>query len=402
MRSAMVLSAALVALYAHGAQSQPANRVGSTAAAAPLVTLHQGGISTLGSSGARVYAETDRDAYLTVFALSDGEMRLLYPRTPRAASRVRAGQRVSVTVPALQTLGLNAYGQDIEVVAIASPVPFDFAAYRVGGRWKESRLIGFVGRNADEVVETVADRLIPDPDVHYSYDVATYQALPLAHYGSRQYGYDQCARYGSSWSRYAYDETYYRYGDPYYFGGYPREDFYYVLIPTGSGWYLSTPMYAHGYSRCGGSPIRFTILLPPRRGGSGPGRDRPDTTGVPRDPDDRRLAWDSAGWERAPAGPARARPPQRGTFSGGSSGNPRGKVTRDESTTTDRPAVARTDEATGRPREVERKEPATRERPKYERAPERKSTAQPARAEPRRSAPAAASRPAPQKVKKAD
>lgn len=409
MRSAMLLAVSLAAQIGQTAGAQSAAQQPGTSPAPPLVTLRQGNVTTLGPSGARIHAEADRDAYLTVLVLSAGDLRVIYPRTPRATSRVRAGQDVGITVPALPALAVGSSQQAIHVVAIASAIPFDYGAYRSGSRWKEPRLIGYAGTNPDEVVEAVAELLLPDADVPYSYDVATYYPAPLARYGSGRYGYDQCGRYGTAGSRHQYDEAFF-YGDPFYFDGYPRQDLYYFLMPAGSGWYLNTPVYARGYSRCGGSPIRFTILLPPRRGRGGPDTGRPDTAGVPRDPDDRRVAWDSATWERPGSGAGRGQPAERGTFSGGAR-DPRGRVTRVDDAPTGGPTATRTDESTGPRREVERKETPRRdetpkrERPARERTPARTSAAEPARAEPRRSAPAARpapSRPAAPRAKKAD
>ncbi len=328
-------------------------------------------------SRSRVYFRTDAGAYVTVLAMSErGEVRVIHPRSPASTSLVRADQEMSVQVPGMGQYGESSYGERVYVLAIASPVPFDFSEYTRGRSWRDTRLARIAHQDPETAIEDFANRTIPDPDVQYSYDILSLSDRGYDRYSSRSRGYGDCYGYAgySDYSRHLF---------PAY--GYAN----YVHVSAFHPWMFG--LTSLGYGDCYGSPYRFVILVPPRQPTPAPAR---DTTrrAIPK-----WTAIGSGDGTRIPKyEPVKKLPPAQGTFPPGRGrrSEPATLEGNDAQQSEDRRAVhtgtarREPDRAVIVPGHEPRQSEPTRPEPKYEPVRSEPVRSEPTRSEPTRGEPA--------------
>jgi hypothetical protein len=181
---------------------------------------------------ARLYYRTNYDAYVAVFRLdTNGQTRLVYPRSPRDAHFIRGGRDYRLTFPSSSWWHVDDDPGVGYYFAIASDRPFDFgsftyAAYNEYGAygWDLGDIYRTVYHDPYVAMDDLVAALVPDWRFSpYAIDFATY------HVGQR---YDfprflcyECHGYRSftTWNPYLVSCTNFRvviYNDPYYYPAY--------------------------------------------------------------------------------------------------------------------------------------------------------------------------------------
>lgn len=171
--------------------------------------------------GARVYLNTERPAYVTVFRVdTDGRLRVLFPREPWGDTYVRDGRDLEISgFRGGRSFIVDDYPGVGYLFAIASSTPFQYADISRGDYW-DYRLIDGGRLQGDPYVllTDLADRITPDAD--YDYDI-------LPYYVDQRYEYPRfvcydCHAYASydEWNPYERNCSEFRlvvYEDPRYY-----------------------------------------------------------------------------------------------------------------------------------------------------------------------------------------
>jgi hypothetical protein len=176
---------------------------------------------------ARVYFETETDAYVTIFRIdTDGRVRILFPHDPWQDNYVYRGRRYEVIEPYVShgkhSFVVDEYPGQGYIFAVASYDPFDYAAFTRRDHW-DYRAIAHRGRvTGDPYVafDELVDRMLPVAYEDYSYDVYPYHV-------ERRYAYPRFLCYDchtrvafTYWNPYRYSCVPFRlviYDDPYYY-----------------------------------------------------------------------------------------------------------------------------------------------------------------------------------------
>lgn len=176
---------------------------------------------------ARVYFETDSDAYVTVFRIdTDGRVRVLYPQYPWHENLVYGGRRYEVVEPygthADYAFRVDEYPGQGYVFAVASYEPFDYRAFTRRDHW-DYEAIAYHGRvTGDPYVafDELVDHIVVGDYAGYTTDVYPYSVEQRYSY-PRFLCYD-CHAYVPyrSWNPYRHSCVRFRiviYDDPYYY-----------------------------------------------------------------------------------------------------------------------------------------------------------------------------------------
>ncbi len=173
----------------------------------------------------RIYYRTSSDAYVAIFHIdTDGNVRLLSPRTPDDDHFVRGGRDYRLLFPQTPDWFVDEAPGKGYFFAVASPEPFDFAAfeYRPYERgWDLSQVGRTVYQDPYVAMDEYVARLVPDwQTVPYALDFLSYD-VGEAHDYPRFLCYE-CHQYQaySAWNPYAYACDSFRvviWDDPYFY-----------------------------------------------------------------------------------------------------------------------------------------------------------------------------------------
>jgi len=163
MTRAFGLLATVASLTFSGSlMAQGAMKSAATAEAPPQVTIKAVSAVTSLSNWPGLSLSVDKDAYVTVFAVTrtNGSalpIQVLSPARPNSAGRIKAGK--SVTPRLLlgdEALHLLSYGESPLIVAFASTVKPELSAFQAGGRWGRDLLMDTLAGNDQQMVEILA------------------------------------------------------------------------------------------------------------------------------------------------------------------------------------------------------------------------------------------------------
>ncbi len=137
----------------------------SRAATTPMVTI--AGVSAVTSlaNWPGLALSVNKDAYVTVFAVTRTKgsalpIQILSPARPNDAGRLRAGKTVSPRrLLGDEALHLLNYGGSPLIVAFASTVKPDLTAFKEGTRWGHDLLMDTLAGNDQQMVEILAQTI---------------------------------------------------------------------------------------------------------------------------------------------------------------------------------------------------------------------------------------------------
>ena len=169
--------------------------------------------------GARVFASTRVDTYLTVFRIdTDGDLRVLFPREPWEDTWVRGGHVVELNEKAA-AFQVDDYPGVGYLFAVASTEPFDYSTLVRRDQWDYREIAnGRIHGDPYVALTNLAEQIAPGG--RYDYDVTPYYVEKHFEY-PRFVCYD-CHTYAaySGWDPYGAPCARYRiviYDDPYYY-----------------------------------------------------------------------------------------------------------------------------------------------------------------------------------------
>ncbi len=176
---------------------------------------------------ARVYFETELDAFVTVFRVdTDGRVRIVFPHEPWHDNYVYGGRQYEVVEPYAShgkySFVIDEHPGQGYIFAVASYDPFDYSAFTGRDHW-DYRAIGQHGRvTGDPYVafDELVDHILPAGYDDYMYDVTPY-------FVERRYTYPRFLCYDchtrvafTYWNPYRHSCVRFRlviYDDPYYY-----------------------------------------------------------------------------------------------------------------------------------------------------------------------------------------
>lgn len=193
---------AAAALSAVAAQAQGAG----AGADIPRITMH--GVSTVRSLSAwpGFSLSVDRDAYVTVFAVTRGRrdfpLQVLSPTRPADNGRLKANQRVRVrNLESRELLHLVNYGEAPVVVGFASSIKPDLTPFADGKRWGDDLLMDTLAVDQQDMVN-ILGKTIFGPDAEYDVVVsAAADPTPVTRAANAWAFDDECAGHSARWTR---------------------------------------------------------------------------------------------------------------------------------------------------------------------------------------------------------
>jgi hypothetical protein len=142
--------------------AQGATRGSAPAAPTPQVTVTGVTAVTSLADWPGLSLSVNRDAYVTVFAVTRTKgsalpIQILSPARPTDAGQLRAGKTVKPRrLLGDEALHLLNYGESPLIVAIASNVKPELAAFTAGGRWGHDLLMDTVAGSEQQLIEILA------------------------------------------------------------------------------------------------------------------------------------------------------------------------------------------------------------------------------------------------------
>lgn len=172
----------------------------------PQITMH--GISTVRSLSAwpGFSLSVDREAYVTVFAVTRGRrdlpIQVLSPTRPGDSGRIKGGQRVRVrNLENREVLHLVNYGEAPVVVGYASAVKPDLSQFADGKRWGSDLLMDTLAVDQQDMVN-ILGKTIFGPDAQYDVVVSsTSDPVPLTRSADAWAFHDECLGFSQRWTR---------------------------------------------------------------------------------------------------------------------------------------------------------------------------------------------------------
>jgi hypothetical protein len=172
----------------------------------PQITMH--GVSTVRSLSAwpGFSLSVDRDAYVTVFAVTRGRrdlpIQVLSPTRPGESGRVKGGQRVRVrNLENREVLHLVNYGEAPVVVGFASSIKPDLSQFADGKRWGNDLLMDTLAVDQQDMVN-ILGKTIFGPDAQYDVVVSsTSDPMPLSRSADAWAFHDECMGISQRWTR---------------------------------------------------------------------------------------------------------------------------------------------------------------------------------------------------------
>ena len=145
--------------------AQGATQRAASAELAPQVTIRSVSGLTSRANWPGLSLSVNKDAYVTVFAVTRTKglalpIQILSPARPSAAGRIKAGK--SVTPRLLlgdEALHLLNYGESPLIVAFASTVKPELAAFKDGARWGRDLLMDTLAGTDQQMVEILANTI---------------------------------------------------------------------------------------------------------------------------------------------------------------------------------------------------------------------------------------------------
>jgi hypothetical protein len=163
MTMGMRLLAAAVSLTLSGtALAQGATTGAAPAAPTPQVTVTGVNSVTSLADWPGLSLSVNRDAYVTVFAVTRTKgsalpIQILSPARPTDAGKLRAGKTVKPRrLLGDEALHLLNYGESPLIVAIASNVKPELAAFKAGGGWGHDLLMDTLAGSEQQLIEILA------------------------------------------------------------------------------------------------------------------------------------------------------------------------------------------------------------------------------------------------------
>lgn len=195
--AAVVMSAAVAPVQA---------QTGSARTDIPRITMH--GVSTVRSLSAwpGFSLSVDRDAYVTVFAVTRGRrdfpIQVLSPTRPEDKGRLKANQRVRVrNLESRELLHLVNYGEAPVVVGFASSIKPDLSLFADGKQWGSDLLMDTLAVDQQDMVDILGKTLF-GPDAEYDVVVsAAADPTPVTRAANAWAFDDECVGYSTRWTR---------------------------------------------------------------------------------------------------------------------------------------------------------------------------------------------------------
>ncbi|MFN9097278.1 MAG: hypothetical protein ACK5X2_00700, partial [Gemmatimonadaceae bacterium] len=197
LSAAATLAAVAAPVHAQGAGGR---------AAIPRITMHS--VSTVRSLSAwpGFSLSVDRDAYVTVFAVTRGRrdfpIQVLSPTRPAANGRLKANQLVRVrNLESRELLHLINYGEAPVIVGFASAIKPDLSQFAYGKRWGRDLLMDTLAVDQQDMVN-ILGKTIFGPDAEYDVVVsAAADPTPVTRAANAWAFDDACAGFSARWTR---------------------------------------------------------------------------------------------------------------------------------------------------------------------------------------------------------
>jgi hypothetical protein len=138
---------------------------------------------------ARVWIQTDQDAYVTVLRIdTDGRVRVLYPHQPWDDNYIGGGHELEIWNPdrsrGPEAFVVDDYPGTGYLFAVASSIPFEYGSLASAEHW-DYRNVAYSGRIRGDpfaALMDLIDSILPTAGTEYSYDVFTYHVGEIYDY----------------------------------------------------------------------------------------------------------------------------------------------------------------------------------------------------------------------------